>query len=81
MAPDFFMHGLRHIMTTKLRALKINPYVARLLLDHAEAKDAHSGYEHLGLDHWRPEMEAALERWCAHIEELVTPGEGVAVLR
>ena len=77
--PTYFHHGLRHVVATKLAELKVPPHIARLLLDHAAGRqDAHAGYEHVD---WRPEMTEALEAWCAYIERLVTPAEGVAVLR
>jgi integrase len=77
--PTYFHHGLRHVVATKLAELKTPPHIARLILDHAAGpKDAHAGYEHVD---WRPEMAEALEQWCAYIERLVAPAEGVAVLR
>ena len=67
------------MVATKLAELKVAPHISRLLLDHAAGpKDAHAGYEHVD---WRPEMAEALEQWCAYIERLVAPAEGVAVLR
>ena len=77
--PTYFHHGLRHVVATKLAELKVAPHISRLILDHAAGpKDAHAGYEHVD---WRPEMAEALEQWCAYIERLVAPAEGVAVLR
>ncbi len=75
---DFIWHGVRHIMATKLRQLRVSPYVARLVLDHVAFSDAHSGYEHS--DH-RAEMLEALELWCSHVESLVQPADTVRVLR
>ena len=34
---DFFWHGCRHVMSTKLIELRVNPYIARLVLDHPAA--------------------------------------------
>ena len=67
---DFIWHGLRHLMITKLRELRVPPHIARLLTDHLPADDEHAGYEHADQ---RDEMLAALELWCARIEHLVTP--------
>jgi integrase len=79
--PTYLHHGLRHLMATGLRQLKVNPYVARLVLDHAEERDVHSGYEHSDARHWEAEMCVVLEVWCGYVEKLVAPAEGVAVLR
>ena len=75
---DFIFHGLRHVVTTKLRQLRVNRDVARELLDHAKPRDVHSGYEHFDN---REELLAALELWADHLEALVTPAAGIAVLR
>jgi integrase len=75
--PTFFLHGLRHVVITKLRELKVSPDIARMVTDHALPKDAHSGYEHVD---WTAEMLAALEKWCAYIEAVVAPA-GARVLR
>jgi integrase len=72
---DFFIHGIRHVVATKLSEQKVAPHIARLVLDHAPMTDAHSGYEHVD---WTPEMLDALERWCAYIERVVAPA-GVAL--
>ena len=80
-APDYFMHGLRHILATWFRVQKVRPDIARLLMDHAEVADAHSGYEHTDIRDWEPEMREAIELWCQHIEELVAPAADVRVLR
>lgn len=74
---DFFWHGIRHIVTTKLRELRVHPWIARIVLDHKVFTDAHAGYEH---GDQSAEMLEALERWCSHVEKLIQP-EGVAVLR
>jgi integrase len=77
MPADFVWHGVRHVVITKLRELGVQRHVVKLLTDHKE-DDVHADYEH---DLPRKEMLAALELWCAHLETLVAPAEGVAVLR
>jgi integrase len=77
---DFIIHGLRHIVATKLKRLKVKRYVRLLLQDHAPIDDTQAGYEHDD-DGDRDDMLAALELWCAELERLVSPAEGVAVLR
>ena len=75
--PTFFLHGIRHVVATKLAELKVAPHVARLVLDHTTKTDAHSGYEHVD---WTEEMRDALERWCSYLERVLVPA-GVSVLR
>lgn len=75
--PTFFVHGVRHVVHTKLEELKVAPHIARMVLDHRAAGDAHQGYVHVD---WTPEMLEALERWCAYLEAIVAPA-GVSVLR
>jgi integrase len=75
--PTFLIHGLRHVVATKLTELRVAPHIARLVLDHASMTDAHSGYEHVD---WTPQMLDALESWCAHIERAIVP-PGVTLLR
>ncbi len=65
---DFLIHGIRHLVSTKLKELKVHPYIARQLMDHAAFNDVHAGYEH---SDDRDDMLAALEKWCAHIEKLL----------
>jgi hypothetical protein len=77
MPADFIWHGVRHIVITKLRELGVARHIAKLITDHRE-DDVHADYEH---DLPRKEMLAALELWCARVEHLVAPAEGVAVLR
>jgi hypothetical protein len=78
---DFIWHGLRHIMATKLKTLKVRRHVRKMVLDHVPFKrDTQEGYEHDD-DADRADMQDALERWCAHIEGLVQPSENVAMLR
>jgi hypothetical protein len=76
--PDFIWHGVRHIVSSGLARLKVAPHIARLAMDHAPVGDVHAGYEHVD---WTPEVAAAMELWASHVEKLVAPGAGVAVLR
>lgn len=66
--PDFFWHGVRHIVETKLGELKVPFHVRDMLLDHAPARGAGRGYDH---GSYRDEMLEALEWWCTHISKLV----------
>ena len=76
--PDFFWHGVRHLLETKLAELKVPPHIRDQLFDHAPNRGAGAGYDHHG---YKDEMLAALDRWAEHVERLVSPGEGVARLR
>ena len=71
---DFFYHGCRHTLETRLAELGVAPHIRDMLLDHAPARGAGAGYDH---HHYGPEMLDALERWAGHIDKLVTPGEVV----
>lgn len=71
---DFFFHGCRHTLETRLAELGALPHIRDMILDHAPARGAGAGYDH---HHYGPEMLEALERWAAHIERLVTPGQVV----
>ena len=74
---DFFFHGTRHLIESKLAELKITPHIRDLLFDHAPKRGSGAAYDH---HQYRQEMLDALEQWAGHIEGLVTP-QGVALLR
>ena len=74
---DFFFHGLRHTLETRLAEFRVPPHIRDLLLDHAPARGAGEGYDH---HHYRDEMAEALELWAAHIEKVISP-KGARVLR
>jgi integrase len=71
--PDFFWHGVRHIVETKLAELRILVDTRDMLLDHAPVRGAGKGYDH---HEYRDVKLEALERWCAHITKLVDPKGG-----
>lgn len=75
---DFFCHGVRHLLESKLAELKIAPHIRDLLFDHAPNRGSGAGYDHY---EYRDEMLAALNQWAAHIEKLVEPAAGVTRLR
>ena len=62
---DFFYHGLRHTMETRLAELRVPPHVRDIVLDHAPARGAGAGYDH---HHYRDEMAEALEAWAEHVK-------------
>jgi integrase len=74
---DFFLHGCRHIVETKMAEIKVPWHIRDLLLDHAPSRGSGQGYDH---HHYKDEMLAALETWASYIDGLVTP-QGVARLR
>lgn len=76
--PDFIWHGVRHMVETKLGELRVQPHIRDMLLDHAPVRGSGKDYDH---GTYRAEQLEALEIWCAHIERLVAPAQGVAVLR
>jgi integrase len=73
---DFFFHGIRHIVETKMAELKILPHLADMLLDHVPKRGSGKIYNH---HHYREEMLAALETWAAYIDRLTTDRAPVAV--
>jgi integrase len=75
---DFFLHGVRHMLESKMAELRVPPHIRDLLFDHAPPRGAGSRYDH---HDYRDEMTEALERWCEHVEGLVQPREGVELLR
>ncbi len=81
---DFFWHGARHILETKMAELHdeeertvILPHIRDLLLDHASKRGTGAHYDH---HDYKKEMRAALEAWADYVEQLVQP-EGAALLR
>jgi integrase len=69
---DFFLHGCRHIVETKMGELKIPHHIRDLLLDHSPGRGSGKVYDH---HEYEQEMRAALEQWSDYIEQLVTaPG-------
>jgi integrase len=75
--PDFFLHGCRHIVETKMAELKIQRHIRDLLLDHVSGRGAGKVYDHF---EYADEMREAVERWADHIARLVQP-HGAALLR
>lgn len=67
--PTYLHHGCRHLVATKLKELRVDFEVRRLVLDHNPITDTHSGYEH---DDAKEEMAEALEQWCKRLEAVVT---------
>jgi hypothetical protein len=43
---EFFFHGVRHIVESKLAELKVPPHIRDMLLDHAPARGSGAGYDH-----------------------------------
>jgi integrase len=75
---DFFFHGVRHLLESKLAELKIPPHIRDLLFDHAPNRGTGSVYDH---HEYRDEMFDALNKWADYIDKLRQPAEGVSVLR
>jgi hypothetical protein len=81
---DFFWHGARHLAETKTAELRdeqgrsrILPHVRDLLFDHKPKRGSGAVYDH---HDYIPEMRAAMETWCDHVERLVEK-QGAALLR
>jgi hypothetical protein len=76
---DFLWHGVRYLVETKLgEDLDVPPHIRDMLFDHKPKRGAGTGYDK---GKYRAQCLAALELWCAELERLVSPAEGVAVLR
>jgi hypothetical protein len=76
---EFILHGLKHVMKTKLRSLGVPVHITKLLLDHSTGSDPASRYDH---HDYLPEMKEAVEKWAAYVTDLVHQSEAkVTVLR
>lgn len=61
---DFFWHGIRHTVVTKLSELRVPGNAARRFTDHAQVKDAHEGYTH---DELEDVTHDAAETWGRYV--------------
>jgi integrase len=75
---DFFFHGVRHLLESKLAELKIAPHIRDLLFDHVPQRGTGKTYDHYA---YKSEMLDALNEWAAHIDGLLSPAPGVTRLR
>jgi integrase len=76
-APGFMPHAIRHTIATWLEDQGASEWERGLVLNHS-GSSVTSGYSH-GFAHGL--KLPLLTKWATHIEELVSPAEGVAVLR
>ena len=74
---DYFHHGVRHLVESKLAEIGIAPHVRDLLLDHRPNRGSGAGYDH---HQYRDEMRAALEAWAAHVVKLAKGAASAATL-
>jgi len=74
---DFFLHGCRHVVETKMAELKIQRHIRDLLLDHASGRGSGKVYDH---HEYESEMREAVEQWANYIKRLVQPAENVEAL-
>jgi integrase len=75
---DFYPHAVRHTLSTWLKAKGASLWERGLVLNHAEA-GVTAGYSHdsLGIT---PRLKLELlEKWAAHIEQLVSPAQSVTL--
>jgi hypothetical protein len=70
-------HSCRHTIASWLKEQKVSLWERGLVLNRAES-GVTAGYSHGTPLALKREL---LERWADHIESLITPAEGVAVLR
>jgi integrase len=75
--PDFMPHACRHTIATWTEDEGESEYECGLLLNHA-GSSVTTGYRHGTAYKLKLEL---LEKWAAHVETLITPAEGVTVLR
>jgi integrase len=74
---DFFPHACRHTIATWFEDEGEGEWECGLILNHA-GSGVTAGYRHGTSFKLKLEL---LERWAAHVEALITPAEGVTVLR
>lgn len=87
---DYFHHGVRHLVETKMAALRtekkkpddrtrplILPHIRDMLLDHRPKRGSGADYDH---HDYIDDMRDAMELWAAYVAKLVRP-EGVAVIK
>ena len=43
---NFFLHGVRHMIETKMAELKVPPHIRDMLFDHAPKRGSGDGYDH-----------------------------------
>jgi integrase len=84
---DFILHGLRHVVETKLENLKdaegrsvAPPHIRDLLHDHAATSGTGKVYSHSEVRDYSRDMASAAEAWAGYVEGLVSP-RGVTRLR
>ena len=64
---DFFFHGVRHLVETKMAELKVLPHIRDMVLDHNTKRGGGAGYDH----HDYPEEKlAALNKWANHVKKV-----------
>jgi integrase len=66
---DWRFHDLRRTARTNLSSLGISPFIAELILSHAQ-KGVHAIYDTY---RYRGEKREALERWANRLRDIVTP--------
>ncbi len=74
----FRLHDLRHTVATGMAELEIEPHIIEAVLNHASGvvsgiAGRYNNYSYL------KEKRAALARWAAHVERVVTPTAGKVV--
>jgi integrase len=74
---NFVPHRVRHTLASWLETQGCSEWERGLVLNHAESSVT-SAYSHGHATKLKLEL---LEKWAAHVEALVTPAEGVTVLR
>jgi integrase len=74
---DYFPHACRHTISTWLENEGCSEWERGLVLNHS-GSSVTAGYSHGHATKLKLEL---LEKWAAHVESVITPAEGVAVLR
>lgn len=67
---DFFFHGCRHTLKTRLGKIGIAPHIKDKMLHHAPPRSAGEGYDHYS---YIREQREGFERWADHIASIVWP--------
>ena len=72
------LHDLRHVVSTGMNELEVEPHVVEAVLNHVSGFRAGVAGRYNSF-HYLPQKRVALARWGAHVKRLVAPPAGKIV--